>query len=210
MIQSLFDETDENLKERREEIAHSTAKDISAQPEVEIKELAAAEEKNSPEIRVFDDSNIREEKPFAAETENYGFPVLAEIPAFSEINDQSISTANALQIDQKDNEPAVNVSFLNSTEPENQNSVRRKAENEQFLFKMPFAPESTAETARNSGLAWAAAIALFGSVVFCLIIGWFADLLLGTSPWGIVGGIVLGSIVGFLQFFRMTSQILKK
>ena len=70
-------------------------------------------------------------------------------------------------------------------------------------------PESFAETSRKSGLAMSAAIALFGSVVFLLIIGWFADLLLGTSPWGIVGGIVIGSLIGFFQFFRMTSQILK-
>jgi F0F1-type ATP synthase assembly protein I len=58
-------------------------------------------------------------------------------------------------------------------------------------------------------LAYAAAITLFGSIVFMLIIGWFADLLLGSSPWGIVGGIVLGAAIGFFQFFKMTSQIFK-
>jgi hypothetical protein len=58
-------------------------------------------------------------------------------------------------------------------------------------------------------MAWSAAVALFGSVVFMLIVGWGADLLLGSSPWGIVVGIVIGSIIGFLQFFRTTSQILK-
>ncbi len=72
-----------------------------------------------------------------------------------------------------------------------------------------YKPESKAETIRKSGLAWSAGIALFGSVIFLLIIGWFADLLLGTSPWGAVGGVVLGSIIGFLQLFRLTSQILK-
>jgi F0F1-type ATP synthase assembly protein I len=40
-----------------------------------------------------------------------------------------------------------------------------------------------------------------------LFLGWIADVLLGSSPWGIVGGIVLGSIIGFLQFFRITSRI---
>lgn len=72
-----------------------------------------------------------------------------------------------------------------------------------------FEPEPQSEVFRRSGLAWSAAIALFGSVVFMLVLGWFADLLLGTSPWGIVAGIVIGSAVGFLQFFRITSQILK-
>ena len=68
--------------------------------------------------------------------------------------------------------------------------------------------ESTAETMRKSGLAWSAAIVFFGSVVFMLILGWFADLLFGSSPWGIVIGIIFGSIIGFMQFFRITSRII--
>ena len=70
--------------------------------------------------------------------------------------------------------------------------------------------ETFAQTARRSGLAWSAGIAFFASVVFMLIIGWFADLLFGSSPWGIVGGIVLGSLIGFVQLFRLSSQIFKK
>ena len=69
---------------------------------------------------------------------------------------------------------------------------------------------STAETVRQSGLAWSAGIAFFAAVVFMLILGWGADVLLGTAPWGIVGGIILGSVIGFIQFFRLTSQIFKK
>jgi hypothetical protein len=71
-------------------------------------------------------------------------------------------------------------------------------------------PETMAETIRKSGLAYSAAIALFASVVFMLVVGWGADLLLGTSPWGVVVGIVVGALIGFIQFFRITSQILKK
>lgn len=73
----------------------------------------------------------------------------------------------------------------------------------------PFEPDSDLDTFRRSGMAWSAAIALFGSVVFMLTIGWIADVLLGSSPWGKVVGIVIGSAVGFLQFFRITSHILK-
>ena len=60
---------------------------------------------------------------------------------------------------------------------------------------------------RRTGLAWSAGIAFFGAIVFMLFLGWLFDLLVGTSPWGIVGGIVLGSIIGFMQFFRISSQI---
>jgi len=70
-------------------------------------------------------------------------------------------------------------------------------------------PESIDETVRRSGLAWSAGIAFFASVVFMLVIGWMADLLFGSQPWGIVAGIVVGSLIGFVQFFRITSQIFK-
>jgi F0F1-type ATP synthase assembly protein I len=72
---------------------------------------------------------------------------------------------------------------------------------------LPFTPESTEEGVRKSGLAWSAGIVFFGAIVFMLFLGWGADLLMGSSPWGIVGGIVLGSVIGFIQFFRITSQI---
>ena len=88
-----------------------------------------------------------------------------------------------------------------------------EAKPENLMFTMQsesFEPETSEETMRKSGLAYAAAIILLGSIIFMLILGWFADLLLGSSPWGVVGGIVLGSIIGFIQFFRTTSQILKK
>ena len=70
-----------------------------------------------------------------------------------------------------------------------------------------FTPVSTEETVRRSGLAWSAGIVFFSSIAFMLFLGWLADWLLGISPWGLVGGIVLGSIIGFIQFFRITSQI---
>lgn len=79
-------------------------------------------------------------------------------------------------------------------------------------FEAPFVPvaytpELSDQTVRNSGLAWSAGIVFFGAVVFMLFLGWLADWLLGSSPYGIVIGIVLGSIIGFIQFFRISSQI---
>ena len=70
--------------------------------------------------------------------------------------------------------------------------------------------ETVEENMRRTGLAWSAATVLGSSVVFMLIIGWFFDLIFGSTPWGVVGGIVLGAIIGFVQFFRITSQIFKK
>lgn len=84
-----------------------------------------------------------------------------------------------------------------------------KLDEEPFILSSA-PPESFAETTRRSGLAWSAGIVFFASVAFMLVLGWGADLLLGTSPWGLVGGIVLGSLIGFVQFFRLTSQIFKQ
>ena len=113
--------------------------------------------------------------------------------------------------------------FLNDDEPQPEVEAESKGSGSRSdptvisLFDTEESPtvqaaqeDSIAETARRSGLAYSAGIAFFAAVVFMLILGWGADLLLGTRPFGIVVGIVLGSIIGFIQFFRITSQIFKK
>lgn len=97
-------------------------------------------------------------------------------------------------------EPAVITLFDEETET---------SEKEPYVLSQS-SPESTAEAVRQSGLAWSAGIVFFSSIVFMLMIGWGADLLFGSSPWGIVVGIVVGALIGFIQFFRLTSQIFKK
>lgn len=63
------------------------------------------------------------------------------------------------------------------------------------------------ETTRKSGIAYAAAISLFAAVAAFLAIGWMLDRWLGTKPWLLVAGIVLGSAAGFYQFVRATSKL---
>ena len=83
------------------------------------------------------------------------------------------------------------------------------SEKEPFVLSQA-PPESPDDTMRKSGLAWSAGIAMFSSIVFMMVLGWFVDLLLGTSPGGLIGGIVLGSLIGFVQLFRISSQIFQK
>ena len=111
--------------------------------------------------------------------------------------------------DQAENLPAFEVEneAVNYKSPAENKEI--KNDGYEIFSQSPYQSESSDETIRKSGLAYSAAIILFGSIVFTLILGWFADLLLGTSPWGKVGGIVLGSIIGFIQFFRTTSQLFK-
>jgi len=89
-------------------------------------------------------------------------------------------------------------------------STHQKDAPEEPFVLTNYTSQSQKETIRQSGLAWSAGIAFFGAIVFMLFLGWLADLLLGISPWGIIGGIILGSIIGFLQLFRLTSQIFKR
>jgi F0F1-type ATP synthase assembly protein I len=72
-----------------------------------------------------------------------------------------------------------------------------------------YTPPTQQETVRQSGLAYSAGLAFFAAILFMGFLGWLADQILGHAPWGIVGGIVLGSIIGFIQFFRISSQIFK-
>jgi len=63
------------------------------------------------------------------------------------------------------------------------------------------------EINRKSGLAYAAAFSLFAAVVSGLIGGWLLDRWLGTSPWLLVTGLVLGGAAGFYELIRRISKI---
>ena len=62
------------------------------------------------------------------------------------------------------------------------------------------------ETTRRSGIAYAAGLTIFLSVVSFMVVGWLLDRWLGTS-WIMVVGIVLGSVVGFYEFIRIITRI---
>lgn len=184
MIKSLFDEGGEEVPVETEKINS---------PETPIKYVTEPEEIISPDF--FSSPNA--ENIYQTEPQNNEREIGENLSPFTQEKNDF------------ENEPDINFVFSDSLKPDATNEFSIQERNEPELFQMNTKPESTAETVRKSGLAMSAAIALFGSVVFLLIIGWFADLLLGTSPWGIVAGIVLGSVIGFVQFFRTTSQILK-
>ena len=63
------------------------------------------------------------------------------------------------------------------------------------------------ETNRKSGIAYGAGLVLFSSVVAFCGVGWLLDRWLGTKPWLLVLGIVLGAVAGFYQFIRLTAKL---
>ena len=66
--------------------------------------------------------------------------------------------------------------------------------------------EGEQETTRKSGMAYAAGLAIFFSVLSFMGLGWLLDRWLGTS-WLMLAGIILGAVVGFYEFIRIISQI---
>jgi len=60
---------------------------------------------------------------------------------------------------------------------------------------------------RKSSALIGAVMALSSSIVSCLIVGWLLDRWLGTTPWLIVAGIIIGSVAGFMHLIRVMSRI---
>lgn len=63
------------------------------------------------------------------------------------------------------------------------------------------------DVTRKTGLIYAAVLSFVISTVAMLGVGWVLDRWLGTAPWLIIIGIVLGAGVGFYQFIRLLSRI---
>jgi ATP synthase protein I len=66
--------------------------------------------------------------------------------------------------------------------------------------------ESPEETNRKTGFAYAAGFTLFACVATFCGIGYLADRWLGTAPWCLVGGIVLGSAAGLYEFVKISAK----
>lgn len=59
------------------------------------------------------------------------------------------------------------------------------------------------ESFRSAGSVAAASYALIGAIVLLGGAGYFADRWLGTEPWLLLGGLLLGIVVGFYELARV-------
>jgi F0F1-type ATP synthase assembly protein I len=64
------------------------------------------------------------------------------------------------------------------------------------------------EAARGTGIAYAAGLTIFLSVLSFMGLGWLLDRYFGTG-WLMVAGILLGAAVGFYEFIRIISRLNK-
>lgn len=192
MIKSIFDESEEQIKREIEGEEFPPAA-----PEIESTQAGSSE--SQADILAL--SKLEETVLSEPQTENIKLSEadsILEIPHLRE--PEFVAEAESAVAPESQTPP--DESFFSGA------GTKTETYGQPLLVQPAFAPESKAETIRKSGLAYAAGIVLFGSIVFMLVIGWIFDWLLGTSPWGIVGGIVLGATLGFYQFFKLTAQII--
>jgi F0F1-type ATP synthase assembly protein I len=53
-------------------------------------------------------------------------------------------------------------------------------------------------------------VQLAAAVCGCAVVGWWIDETYNTQPWVLLGGVVVGSIVGLVQFLRVVQQLGKR
>ena len=58
----------------------------------------------------------------------------------------------------------------------------------------------------KTGFAYAAGFTLFVTVAAFTGLGWLLDKWLGSQPWCLIGGIVIGSAAGLYEFVRLSSK----
>jgi F0F1-type ATP synthase assembly protein I len=75
-----------------------------------------------------------------------------------------------------------------------------KNDDDSFLSR---ATRSFQESAEQSGPAAGASYTLIGAIILLGGIGYAVDRWRGTSPWGLLAGLLLGLIVGFVDLARV-------
>jgi ATP synthase protein I len=59
----------------------------------------------------------------------------------------------------------------------------------------------------SSAEGWVAGGAFLGSILSGALLGYLADMWLGTDPWLVVTGIVVGSYSGFVRMWHLSKQM---
>lgn len=203
MIKNLLN-ADEEPPSKTKVVIEDSVVNPPAKPE--SAETSAVEEEASAELETRPVFEIPEDAKFFMKPAD----PTDETTSLDEVSDSPSEPLIAVPAGESETSVSAEPQIEASPVVENPENEKTEYTSSGTLFQSEYKPPTTAETIRQSGLAYSAAIVLFGSVIFMMIFGWFADLLLGSSPWGIVGGIILGGIIGFIQFFRITSQIFKK
>lgn len=66
-------------------------------------------------------------------------------------------------------------------------------------------PTNQVQSALNDG--WLHGGSFLGSILAGMLLGYFADMWLGTDPWLVVTGIILGSYSGFMNMWQYSKRM---
>lgn len=65
------------------------------------------------------------------------------------------------------------------------------------------------QRSRSEGVAWRLAVEMVSAFAVCGFIGWWVDKWLGSLPWAMLSGLLLGGIAGLYNAFRVARAIQK-
>lgn len=88
---------------------------------------------------------------------------------------------------------------------EQKEELRFAEEKREGFYQPPADAAESAETQRRGGMAIGAVYALVALLITFIGAGYFLDRFFDTSPWFIVIGVILGTVMGFYQFIRISS-----
>lgn len=69
-------------------------------------------------------------------------------------------------------------------------------------FVMAEKPKISTQVHSAVGQGWVEGGSFFGSLISGVLLGYVADRLLGTSPWLVIAGVLLGAYSGFMRVWR--------
>jgi ATP synthase protein I len=64
-------------------------------------------------------------------------------------------------------------------------------------------PKAMPASIRDAGPVIGAAYTLIGAIILLGLVGYFADKWLGTDPWLLIAGLLLGIVVGFYELAKV-------
>ena len=190
MIKSLLEEQEETPKKEKEK--KKTSSDGSF-----LSISSADEAKSASEESVVDEVS----KPEDSTSEENG-------ESSSDVNDFDVSKDTAEKSEDSENSLETDKEEKKDTKEDSKDDAETKADKNDIKKTSTKDLLSSSQIASNMSLALSMGVAVVGSVIFMLIIGWIADTFLGTSPYGKVVGILLGSFIGLLQLFRISARII--
>lgn len=97
-----------------------------------------------------------------------------------------------------------------SMPPESREEAIKRLNDSASVLEAKTAPQTSSDVAGMAvaSQAWKIVADLFGGVFVGLALGFVADRFLGTTPWGIIGGVLLGFALSIYMARRTANRLM--